>query len=533
MEADANIDWQTVIQDNIIADTNGVVWSAVGTPTAGQNEIISSTGLLANVILAGAFRVMENGTTVVASFSNFGHSLVGGPLNMNTNQINNVTDPTLPQDAATRAFVEATSNQLTGNNVGTGQGSVFRDKTGLFLNFKTILAGSNITVTDNADTVEISAAGAASAYRTIQDEGTPIAQQDTLNFIGTSVTAVDNAGQNRSDVTIQSYNTVQDEGGNLTQRDTINFVGAGVSAADSGGVTTVTIPGGGVQNIISQGDSNVEVIDAGTGQVDIDVDNALQARFTVAGGLAMSNDINLGTNYMDVAQITTPANPGAGVRRLFVDSGSGELSVRTNAGTTVSLEQAGGGGLNTNMDNLANPTTPNKGIDDMPYIETATANPATAGVFRLSATDALSWRNNANNLNLDLDIDANDKLVFDQKEVMIDSWGIALGDETSDATAGDDVQYAAPFKLEVTKLQAFARTAPTGQAMTVTFTNVTQAATIGVVTIAAGTQVGTQTTITTPDVATDDVIDVEITQIGTTVAGAGVKGTMIGFFDGL
>lgn len=41
-----------------------------------------------------------------------------------------------------------------------------------------------------------------------------------------------------------AYATVQDEGTPLTQRSTINFVGAGVSAADSGGVTTVTIAGG-------------------------------------------------------------------------------------------------------------------------------------------------------------------------------------------------------------------------------------------------------------------------------------------------
>lgn len=41
-----------------------------------------------------------------------------------------------------------------------------------------------------------------------------------------------------------AYATVQDEGTPLTQRSTVNFVGAGVSAADSGGVTTVTISGG-------------------------------------------------------------------------------------------------------------------------------------------------------------------------------------------------------------------------------------------------------------------------------------------------
>jgi hypothetical protein len=38
-----------------------------------------------------------------------------------------------------------------------------------------------------------------------------------------------------------------------------------------------------------------------------------------------------------------PADPAAGTRRIFVDSGTGELSVRTSAGTTVSLEAQGSG----------------------------------------------------------------------------------------------------------------------------------------------------------------------------------------------
>ena len=46
--------------------------------------------------------------------------------------------------------------------------------------------------------------------------------------------------------------------------------------------------------------------------------------------------------YEDVKQISVPSNPASGTRRIFTDSATGELSVRTNSGTTVSLE---GGGL--------------------------------------------------------------------------------------------------------------------------------------------------------------------------------------------
>lgn len=39
-------------------------------------------------------------------------------------------------------------------------------------------------------------------YQTIQDEGIALAQQPTFNFIGAGVTAVDNPGSNRTDITI-------------------------------------------------------------------------------------------------------------------------------------------------------------------------------------------------------------------------------------------------------------------------------------------------------------------------------------------
>lgn len=41
------------------------------------------------------------------------------------------------------------------------------------------------------------------------------------------------------------YNTVQDEGTPLTQRSTLNFVGGSITCADTGGVTVCTISGGG------------------------------------------------------------------------------------------------------------------------------------------------------------------------------------------------------------------------------------------------------------------------------------------------
>ena len=65
------------------------------------------------------------------------------------------------------------------------------------------------------------------------------------------------------------------------------------------------------------------------------------------------NDQNnsLGNTYLDLGNIAAPANPGAGVRRIFTNTATGELSVRTSAGTTVSLEASGAGGVLTTQTN--------------------------------------------------------------------------------------------------------------------------------------------------------------------------------------
>lgn len=62
--------------------------------------------------------------------------------------------------------------------------------------------------------------------------------------VGTADTAAHRDHKHAMPAQPAAYATVEDEGTPLTQRSTINFVGAGVSAADSGGITTVTISGG-------------------------------------------------------------------------------------------------------------------------------------------------------------------------------------------------------------------------------------------------------------------------------------------------
>ena len=85
---------------------------------------------------------------------------------------------------------------------------------------------------------------AASGYNLIQKTGLNLTQRAKLNFLGSSVSIVDNSGALSTDVSIQAYNTVQYLNTPLAnQSDTLNFTGTGVTVTGTGLATTVNIPG--------------------------------------------------------------------------------------------------------------------------------------------------------------------------------------------------------------------------------------------------------------------------------------------------
>jgi len=81
-------------------------------------------------------------------------------------------------------------------------GSITIDNTA---NARTIL---KIQTTDGAVTYQaqdiLATGGSSAGYDTIQEEGTAVTQRTIMNFIGASVTAVDNPGNSRTDITITS-----------------------------------------------------------------------------------------------------------------------------------------------------------------------------------------------------------------------------------------------------------------------------------------------------------------------------------------
>lgn len=62
-----------------------------------------------------------------------------------------------------------------------------------------------------------------------------------------------------------------------------------------------------------------------------------------------------------------------------------------------------------------------------PYFKTDTTIPATAGVFRLSNTDSIAWRNFANNGNNILAVDASDNLTYNGGQFITSNGTIDCG----------------------------------------------------------------------------------------------------------
>ena len=81
-----------------------------------------------------------------------------------------------------------------------------------------------------------------SGVQVVQEEGSDLAKRNKINFIGSSLTCVDNSGTKATDCTVVGatvYNqTIKDETSALTQRTSVNFTGAGITCADNAGTST-------------------------------------------------------------------------------------------------------------------------------------------------------------------------------------------------------------------------------------------------------------------------------------------------------
>lgn len=107
-------------------------------------------------------------------------------------------------DATGDIFYRNSSSQLARFALGTANQLLGVNNAANTVEYKSILAGTNVTVTHAANSITIAATAGAGGYATIQDEGSGLAARSTMNFIGSGITAVDNSGSSRTDISIDT-----------------------------------------------------------------------------------------------------------------------------------------------------------------------------------------------------------------------------------------------------------------------------------------------------------------------------------------
>lgn len=155
----------------------------------------------------------------------------------------------------------------------------------------------------------------------IRDEGTPLTQRAGLNFVGAGVSAVDNSGSNRTDVTISGKHVIHEETTPLAARAALAFVGTAVTVTDdSGGDRTV-----------------VTIVDSGPHQI-VDETTNLPNRSKLAfQGAGVTATDDLGNNQTVVTVPDANHVPVAGtVGQVLTKTGVGDYA--------VSWQNATGGG---------------------------------------------------------------------------------------------------------------------------------------------------------------------------------------------
>ena len=182
---------------------------------------------------------------------------------------------------------------IAGANVGGGTGQVFRDITGgTTMNFKTLVAGANVTITNNADTITIAASGSGGGgYDTIENNGTPVTSRSTIN-LSTLLTAADVA--TKTALTINTANLAADS----------SFITAITSNATFQSLVNnfITSGGGGGTLIKSQKNGNAVPIVGGT----LGTENVVEFEIVLkkSGGTNVSSSVVVQYGGQTIGNIT-------------------------------------------------------------------------------------------------------------------------------------------------------------------------------------------------------------------------------------
>jgi hypothetical protein len=182
---------------------------------------------------------------------------------------------------------------------------------------------------------ENSSGGGATGYQTIQGNGSSVAQETTVNFIGTGVTVVDDPGSNRTNVTITSgsnYQTIQGQGTPLPQEAVLNFISDSFTITDD--------PSNNSTNVAVSGVISWDVVTSNTSmsvQMGYIPNSASKIIFLMPASTVPGDTIRIvgfGTGLWEITQ-----NAGQSIRfgDINTTTGTGGSITSTNQGDSVEV----------------------------------------------------------------------------------------------------------------------------------------------------------------------------------------------------
>ena len=203
-------------------------------------------------------------------------------------------------------------------------------------------AGSNITITQAAapgSRLIISSSG-SSGYSTIQEEGSNLTQRTTLNFVGGGITAADDSGNSRTNVTLDStlnslaaYNT----NGIITQTAADTFTGRTIT----GTANEITVTNGdGVS-----GNPTLSLA-SGINATKIADGSVTSAEFQYLGGV--TSDVQTQLNNKQTLDATLTSLAAYNTNGLMTQTAADTFTGRTITGTTNRITVTNGNGVSGN-----------------------------------------------------------------------------------------------------------------------------------------------------------------------------------------
>jgi hypothetical protein len=376
----------------------------------GQNITISDTP---DTIIISAASDATTGANQGTGTGKFFKDEIDNQLNFRSLQAGsaNVTITTEENDVKIAIAGDAT----TGANQGIGSGEVFRDKTGDQLNFRTLLAGSNVTITTDTtpDTVTINSIDATTATNVGTGSGLVFQTEvgDELRFRrllqGSNVTITTGADDVTIDATDPTTGANQGTGAGLVFRDktgdTLNFrqilAGTNVTVTTVSDDVKIDAAGSGITGPGTSTDGAIVLWDGLTGTAlrQSAVVPAIRVNYS-------TNDIQNG-NTIELKATTNQITTGTGLNATtsnYPASAGGAVLQFPNVSTTIATTNTTQTFSNkTFSDSLVTTATSNQLITGTGGNLTTSTYPASSGAVTLTfpnVTTTIATTNTAQTL---------------------------------------------------------------------------------------------------------------------------------------